>query len=298
MYIKQAKQSRHGQLFGTAKRAKEHVYEALHRERAGCRTLNHATCKYGPTAFDWITLQTVPAEQADAAEVQIIAAYGTFENPDHYNLTPGGQGYSITAAQREKQALKMRKHRQDRSVGIAMLDNAQHRGYKEAHANGLPPPPRLAKGFPKSANLAKRCDTDHQEGQRSTYVQKKGYTTKTFLSGTPAEQRARAQAHVDQLGRSYHSNANISDEEEEFAVPCSNGRISVNRSMPMIDKENQGPSLSSSTPHFDTQDKQNVVLVERSSRPAMGGITMNVNNVAGPNVNSYGIQDMLNLIMV
>ncbi|DBA76385.1 TPA: hypothetical protein ACH3X1_010092 [Trebouxia sp. C0004] len=130
MYIKQAKQSRHGQLFGTAKRAKEHVYEALHRERAGCRTLNHATCKYGPTAFDWITLQTVPAEQADAAEVQIIAAYGTFENPDHYNLTPGGQGYSITAAQREKQALKMRKHRQDRSVGIAMLDNAQHRGYK------------------------------------------------------------------------------------------------------------------------------------------------------------------------
>ncbi len=30
------------------------------------------------------------------------------------------------------------------------------------------------------------------------------------------------------------------DEEEEFAVPCTNRRISVNRSMPVFDKENQG----------------------------------------------------------
>ena len=30
------------------------------------------------------------------------------------------------------------------------------------------------------------------------------------------------------------------DEEEEFTVPCTNRRISVNRSKPMFDKENQG----------------------------------------------------------
>lgn len=245
MYIGQAKQVRHGRLFGTAKRAKERVYEALHRERAGCRALNNAICKYGPTAFDWITLQTVLAEQADAAEIQTIAEYGTFENPDHYNLTPGGQGYSITAAQREKQAFKMRKHQQDRSVGISVHDNAQHQGYqvkdpitgstyaffspkltmdaklilaegcmkqcREAHANGLPPPPRMAKGFPKSdLTLPNGVIQYNSNGRKALMFRKKGYITKRFMAGSPAEQRVKAQAHVDQLGLSHHSNVNIS----------------------------------------------------------------------------------------
>jgi hypothetical protein len=245
MYIGQAKQVRHGRPFGTAKRAKEHVYEALRRGRAGCRALNNAICKYGPTAFDWITLQTVLAEQADAAEVQTTAAYGTFESPDHYNLTPGGQGYSITAAQREKQALKMRKHQQDRSIGIAVLDNAQHRGYRvkdpvtgstysflspaltmdaklilaedcmkqcrEAHAHGLPLPPRRTAGFPKSdPTLPNGVIQYNTNGRKALMFKKKGYTTKRFMAGTPAEQRAKAQAHVDQLGLSHHSNATIS----------------------------------------------------------------------------------------
>lgn len=49
------------------------------------------------------------------------------------------------------------------------------------------------------------------------------------------------------LGRAYHFNISselncmdTADEEEEFAVPCTNRHISVNRSMPVFDKENQG----------------------------------------------------------
>ncbi len=129
MYVGQAKTHRAGVYFGTTGRAKEHVSEALSHKANGSTALNYAICQHGPEAFQWNILHIVPAEEADAAEIAAIALYNTFEDPQHYNLTPGGQ-FVITPAMRQQQALTVRRHQQDRPIGISVLNNCEKQGYQ------------------------------------------------------------------------------------------------------------------------------------------------------------------------
>ena len=57
------------------------------RERTGdSRFLNNAICSYGPSAFEITILRTVPSDQREVAILAAIAEYGTYANPEHYNL--------------------------------------------------------------------------------------------------------------------------------------------------------------------------------------------------------------------
>ena len=131
-YIGQTKTHRSGRYFGTPGRVREHNSAALRNRHGDCTSLNNAIRKHGPSAFDWTVLRIVPADQGNAAEKAAIAQYNTFEDPQHYNLTPGGDmaEYMLTPAMREKQALTVRTHQQDRSIGISIKDNNVKQGYQ------------------------------------------------------------------------------------------------------------------------------------------------------------------------
>ncbi len=74
-----------------------HLSEAKYN-RKGCAALNHAINKYGKDNFILSIIENIPEEQypliASDRERFWINHYNSFKNPNHYNLTEGGQGTS------------------------------------------------------------------------------------------------------------------------------------------------------------------------------------------------------------
>ncbi len=129
-YVGQAVQFlSNGQAHGTKRRVASHFREA-HANLAGSRALNAAIREENSEAA-WAveTLDTVPFEDADAAEVFWIDHFNTYKGPG-YNLTPGGQCFAEPSAEsRAKLSMSMRKHDGERSMYIHKISAGRTQGY-------------------------------------------------------------------------------------------------------------------------------------------------------------------------
>jgi len=76
--------------WGSIKRWKSHVYEALNSSKDHCTYLNNAIRKYGENDFVIeIVADNVPIEKINEKEIECIQKYNTLI-PNGYNLKPGG----------------------------------------------------------------------------------------------------------------------------------------------------------------------------------------------------------------
>ena len=96
----------------------------------GCRPLNAAIREvYCDAAWEVETLDTVPFEDADEAEIFWIDCCNTFKGPG-YNLTPVGQCFAeLSAEMRAELSLSMRKHEGQRSMYIYKISSGRNHGY-------------------------------------------------------------------------------------------------------------------------------------------------------------------------
>ena len=118
-----------GQAHGTKGRVAGHFREAFATREAGCTLLNAAIRKENSTAAWQVeTLDSVPYEDADVAEVFWIDHFDTYKGPG-YNLTPGGQFFEFTAEMRAKISMNSRKHDTDRSMYIYQVSNQRQQGH-------------------------------------------------------------------------------------------------------------------------------------------------------------------------
>lgn len=74
-------------------RWKEHVDEADSGVQKGCRYLNNAIRRYGADAFKLTVVWRGPISQLDEMEKHYIKEFNT-RDPNGYNLTDGGQGFT------------------------------------------------------------------------------------------------------------------------------------------------------------------------------------------------------------
>ncbi len=118
-----------GQAHGTKRRVASHFRDA-HANLAGSRALNAAIREENSeAAWEVETLDTVPFEDADAAEIFWIDHFNTYKGPG-YNLTPGGQCFAEpTAESRAKLSMSMRKHDGERSMYIHKISAGRTQGY-------------------------------------------------------------------------------------------------------------------------------------------------------------------------
>ncbi len=129
-YVGQAVQVlSNGQAHGTSGRVAAHFREAYATRESGCTALNAAIREeYSKAAWQVETLESIPYEDADAAEVFWIDHFNTYKGSG-YNLTPGGRYFEVTAEMRAKISKGVRKHDTDRSMYIYQVSNQHLQGY-------------------------------------------------------------------------------------------------------------------------------------------------------------------------
>jgi group I intron endonuclease len=76
--------------FGHIGRFKDHICEATHSTKVGCKYLNSALLKYGIENFHCELLITCKIDELDDNEVKYIIDFNS-KYPNGYNLTDGGQ---------------------------------------------------------------------------------------------------------------------------------------------------------------------------------------------------------------
>lgn len=76
--------------FGHIGRFKDHISEAIHSNKVGCKYLNSALLKYGVENFQCELLITCKIDELDDNEVKYIIDFNS-KYPNGYNLTDGGQ---------------------------------------------------------------------------------------------------------------------------------------------------------------------------------------------------------------
>ena len=76
-----------GQSIDINKRFKEHIKgKHLH-----CSYIDKAIAKHGSDSFDFKILEECEEAELNTKEKEYISKYDTFNNPNHYNLTSGGE---------------------------------------------------------------------------------------------------------------------------------------------------------------------------------------------------------------
>ena len=102
-------------------RLKLHVAESKTKSH---RPLYRAFNKYGFKNFKVSVLEKCSVEDLDDREVFWIDFHNTFEDPHHYNCTPGGEGYNLTEEIKNKISEKMkdvpRGEQWEKSMSVAM----------------------------------------------------------------------------------------------------------------------------------------------------------------------------------
>lgn len=86
-------------------RLKMHVMESKTKSH---RPLYNAFKKYGIGNFKVSILEKCSPELLDEREVFWIDFHNTFQDPQHYNCTPGGEGYNLTEEIKNKISEKMK----------------------------------------------------------------------------------------------------------------------------------------------------------------------------------------------
>ncbi|DBB00891.1 TPA: hypothetical protein ACH3X1_000809 [Trebouxia sp. C0004] len=169
--------------------------------------------RHGPSAFKWTTLRSVSADQGKAAEKAAIAEYNTYEDPQHYNLTPGGDMAEYMLAMRDKQALTVRTHQQERSVVSASrtMNTGKEVGLAEeclkqcqqAIANGTAPPAAKPKGYQKADPSLPNGVVQTKKNGKTLLVFRgssgKQHIYKDFRHESHSERLAAAKAYIDTL---------------------------------------------------------------------------------------------------
>lgn len=81
------------------RRRKHYVDSKRGRKTAFC----HALRKYKEEDFEWTVLEdNLTEEEALEKEIYYIALHNTYLSDEHYNMTPGGEGYSLSDEIKEK----------------------------------------------------------------------------------------------------------------------------------------------------------------------------------------------------
>lgn len=86
-------------------RLKMHVTESKSKSH---RPLYKAFKKYGIGNFKVSILEKCSPELLDEREVFWIDFYNTFQDPQHYNCTPGGEGYNLTEEMKKRISERMK----------------------------------------------------------------------------------------------------------------------------------------------------------------------------------------------
>lgn len=81
------------------RRRKHYIDSKRGRQSAFCRALR----KYPEEAFEWEILEEgLSEEEASEREIYYIAKYNTYLSQEHYNMTPGGEGYKLSEDIKQK----------------------------------------------------------------------------------------------------------------------------------------------------------------------------------------------------
>lgn len=87
------------------KRKKQHIQESKREKRRNkiSGAFHIALVKYGEENFEWIILEdNIDKTMLNDKEKYYIKKYNTYENKEHYNLTPGGDGGKFDESVRQK----------------------------------------------------------------------------------------------------------------------------------------------------------------------------------------------------
>ena len=92
------------------KRKKQHIQESKREKRRNkiSGAFHIALVKYGEENFEWIILEdNIDKTMLNDKEKYYIKKYNTYENKEHYNLTPGGDGGKFDESVRQKISKKI-----------------------------------------------------------------------------------------------------------------------------------------------------------------------------------------------
>lgn len=187
---------------GVGKRFRAHKYLAC---RGAGGALYNAIRKYGPEAFVVETVaQDLTVEQAQALEIELIAAEGT-RAPGGYNLAAGGErgllGYRLSSETRAKMSETHRKRQQDPTLRRRTSEALRGREKSPEHLAKIAAALRgnvlseTTKRKLRDANLGKK-QSDETKAKRSARLQGTARSLETRARMAEAQKARRARERL------------------------------------------------------------------------------------------------------